>query len=130
MFISLNAILYVVNLYVYGAHLQTLLTFIDKYYIMLLACVFVVSLACQKCRLLHVRAPFIFMHFKSLLNCETKKAIPYCKLSYVVSMYPSPPHTIYPPHIRSTILGESVIIPVYCHYQYYCMLGENTSGMN
>ena len=29
---------------------------------------------------------------------------------YVVSMYPSPPHTIHPPHIGSLILGESVIV--------------------
>jgi len=29
---------------------------------------------------------------------------------YVFSMYPSPPHTIHPPHIGSTILGESVIV--------------------
>ena len=29
---------------------------------------------------------------------------------YVVSMYPSPPHTIHPPHIGSSIRGESVIV--------------------
>ena len=29
---------------------------------------------------------------------------------YLVSMYPSPSHTIHPPHIGSMILGESVII--------------------
>jgi len=29
---------------------------------------------------------------------------------YVVYMYPSSPHTIHPPHIRSAILGESVIV--------------------
>ena len=36
--------------------------------------------------------------------------MPYSNVAdYVVSMYPPPPHTIHPPHIGSSILGEFII---------------------
>ena len=38
------------------------------------------------------------------------------KTDYVVSVYPSPPHTIHPPHQIATILEESVIHGLFIMY--------------
>ena len=46
-------------------------------------------------------------------------------------MYPSSPHTIHPPHIRSAILGESVINihTVFIHVKASLIYMQGLKGM-